>query len=361
MMSNQTAIRTCYFLDPMGSAGRTPEEEAIQQTGFFEDEYGCKLDYHMARNTSEIQDGTELLLFDFGGMMMGNSLCEDNSRRVIQWAEDHPSSLVVIISAFTYNNVFRYEIQDFMGLETAPPYDYNIPDEAPGATPIHNIVVSASNCVPKWFRDAHGMSEGYTGEVEKLTKPSPAALLEAEADTILIQQRLDPDRRLRVQKTLEAMQKKTLLGVPSLPSQTFFNPSSKFLTYMKTHFKNWKIYDVGSGMGHVTKALRKAGCKNTKALDINTREHAAIEPEFGDGTTYPFKAGSVVMLCRPCHGYFPGAVIANAIECRAGAIIYVGLVKNVKDDLGVYYRKFKRVLTNVGEEKENLWVYQGKK
>lgn len=52
----------------------------------------------------------DLVIYDFGGMMPGTSLMEDNSRAVIKWAGDHPSSLVVVVSSYTFCAYIRPEL-----------------------------------------------------------------------------------------------------------------------------------------------------------------------------------------------------------------------------------------------------------
>jgi hypothetical protein len=145
-----------------------------------------------------------------------------------------------------------------------------------------------------------------------------------------------------------------------LPAQKFFEPNKAFLAYMKKHHRLSYIYDVGAGQGHVTKALRKAGLKKVNAIDLFSREGAVVKVTHANSMDYPYKSGSVVMLCRPCHGTFVESTIARALLRRVSTIIYVGLTKNVKNDLSGYYRKFKKVANNVGEDGENIWVYQDK-
>lgn len=355
---------TAIWVDPMGSMSETAEEQIKAAQEHYEEELGVKLDVHTPLNVGQIQISTDLVLFDFGGMMMGNSLAEDNSRRLIRWAEDNPSALVVIISTFTFDNAFRHAMEDH--LNEAVPYHYNRPEGRRHSTPIHNIVVEqwTEEFIPKWFRDAHGCTPDHR-EVKELIPPTEVEEQESNAK---FDAELERGREERIAATIANLQKKGvelamnvgfLPGV--LPSQKFFEPKPKFIAHMKKHYRKWKVYDVGCGVGHVTAALHKAGLKSVKALDTLKRDSQEAKVEFGDGTTYPYKSGSVVMFCRPCHGWFVEPAISHAIRCDAGAILYVGLSKNVKDDLGRYYRKFKRVLTNVGKDKENLWVMKGTK
>jgi hypothetical protein len=353
-------IKTAFWVDLMGAGGKTPEEEMEQHREWIEEELGVRLDIHMPYNISQIEEGTDLVLFDYGGMMLGNSLMEDNSRRLVRWAEDHPSALVVIISTFTYDQAVRHEIAEHLGIDSVP-YHYNVPEKDRGTTPMHNITVfsQGENTYPDWFRKMHGCAaKGEYRNIGKLTEPlDEVKQLRPEsevADALLENMRCDPFRLRRVQETLDRMVGKSA----SLPAQTFFNPKKNFLDFMKKRFRLRYVYDVGAGQGHVTVALRKAGVKKVNPIDIFPRDGQDTKINHGDGTTYPFKANSLVMLCRPCHGMFAEDTIKNALKREVSSILYVGLAKNVKNDLGGFYRKFKRVLVNIGEDKENLWVYQ---
>jgi hypothetical protein len=368
-------IKTAIWVDPFGSMGETPEEQVKREQEHLESELGVRLNVHTPSHLGQIEEGTDLVLFDYGGMMAGNSLCEDNSRGLIRWAEDHPSALVVIISTFTYDNAFRYEIAEHLGLDRVP-YHFAMPEGEQHKTPIHNITVQAwrENYIPDWFREAHGCKPWVDLNPKKearepiIAEPSDdefldyaATKMKKKSDAVLRKQQNDPALKARVAKTLANMGVRPPLSCGlTLPDQVFFQPKKGFLTYMKKHFRLRYVYDVGAGMGQVTAALRKAGFKTVNPIDLNRRENAVLEVNRADATNYPFKSGSLVMICRPCHGPFVESTIARALERKAGTIMYVGLTKNVKNDLGFYYRRFKKVAKSVGEDGEHIWVYQGK-
>lgn len=143
-----------------------------------------------------------------------------------------------------------------------------------------------------------------------------------------------------------------------LPSLKFFEPSDRFTQWMKKAWSGRMIYDVGAGVGHVAHELRENGLQ-TIALDINRRESEENFPvAIADGESYLYLSGSVVMLCRPCHGQFSEEVISNAVHRKVSAVLYVGLEKNLAGDLGVHRKKFKLQLSDAGLEGEGAWVWQ---
>jgi len=138
----------------------------------------------------------------------------------------------------------------------------------------------------------------------------------------------------------------------TLPSLKFFEPTDRFAQWMEKKWGGRVIYDVGAGCCHVSKVLSACGLE-VVAIDINYRECEESFPvEIADGESYDYRPGSVVMLCRPCHGDFVVQVISHAISCGVAAILYVGLKKNFADDLGAYLPKFKRSLAGAGLEGE---------
>jgi hypothetical protein len=139
--------------------------------------------------------------------------------------------------------------------------------------------------------------------------------------------------------------------------RVFFRPTRVFVRWMKANHSGKHIYDIGCGVAKVSAMLSKAGMHVT-AIDLQPREKSNFLPIVkADSTVYPFDKGSVVMLCRPCHeGGFVRETILNALKCGVRAVVYVGLNRNVRHDLGGYYPKFvKRRIRNIGHADELVW------
>lgn len=143
-----------------------------------------------------------------------------------------------------------------------------------------------------------------------------------------------------------------------LPSIKFFEPKKKFLEWAKEAFMGRLVYDIGAGCGHVAKALSELGLE-VKAIDINHREGGSGFPiEISNAEAYAYKPGSIAMICRPCHGEFAEQVIFKAWKCGVSAVVYVGLKKNFRNDLGPHFSSFKPALKNAGEEGETVLVWE---
>ena len=134
----------------------------------------------------------------------------------------------------------------------------------------------------------------------------------------------------------------------------FFKPKDRFLKWMRKEYAGQRVYDVGAGTGHVSETLRRVGV-NAIPMDLGFGDNPEVF--LADGTSFPYEPDSVVMLCRPCHGGFPLLTIMQAQRRGVATILYVGLERNRLIDLDVEARKFKRVLTDVGDEGENVWRY----
>lgn len=143
----QRIIKTAILVDMMGGGGRTQEDEIAEHT----ERFGRLLapaklkvytPFHAEEGGHGLGPGTELVIYDYGGLMPGSSLMENNARAIIKWAENHSNGLVVVVSSFTYSNFIRIEMEQ-QGLE------------------LFNIVCDDSwaedaeeKLIPEWFKIA---------------------------------------------------------------------------------------------------------------------------------------------------------------------------------------------------------------
>jgi len=134
-------IKTAIIVDFMGSGELTDRDEIAEHkrnyTKFLKPH---KAEFYRAYSPYPgehgIRDGTDLVIYDFGGMLPGCSdLLESNARELVRWAAEHPSCLVVVASKFTYQSQIEVEMRE---------RDLVLP----------NIVLdmcSGGNPVPSWF------------------------------------------------------------------------------------------------------------------------------------------------------------------------------------------------------------------
>jgi len=108
----------------------------------------------------------------------------------------------------------------------------------------------------------------------------------------------------------------------------FFQPTAKFIRWMKAHYGDQHIYDVGCGTGNTASMLAKAGLHVT-ALDLEPRTESQYDVIKADSTEYQFEKGSVLLFCRPCHNGFVEKTLSRGILCGVADIVYVGLTKNL--------------------------------
>jgi len=108
-------------LDFMGAGDLTPEEEFEQLKKDIGEVLANPVDYTDAKMVHRIKEGSRLVIFDFGGLMPGTNLMEDQSRQVITWASEHPNALVLVISTFTFSNFIQPEMESLgMTTESTP-------------------------------------------------------------------------------------------------------------------------------------------------------------------------------------------------------------------------------------------------
>ena len=135
-MSKGRIIKTVVCLDWMGCGSMTADEEFEEiKTRFQQALKPHTLVITRAHSTyAEDLEDAELVLFDFGGVLPGTDMPERNASALARWAEDHPGSLIVILSSWTYDHLVR-PIMGELELDNLP-----------------NVVLScAGNSLPEWF------------------------------------------------------------------------------------------------------------------------------------------------------------------------------------------------------------------
>jgi hypothetical protein len=137
--------------------------------------------------------------------------------------------------------------------------------------------------------------------------------------------------------------------------RVFFHPTPQFVRWMKAHHSGTHIYEVGCGRGNTASMLAKAGLRVT-AIDLEPRTDSEFDVIKADSAEYQFEKDSVVLICRPCHNGFVVKTLTRGILCGVADVVYVGLTKNLEDDLGSLHDRFtKRRVGLVGHSGERVW------
>lgn len=137
-----------------------------------------------------------------------------------------------------------------------------------------------------------------------------------------------------------------------LPAQTFFKPNANWWVMMAAHpwLRYRELVDVGAGMGHLTDALVDRGY-TCRGIDHNTREGQSALVENVNAEDLYLTWDECAIIARPCHGIGLDLILKQLVgTCE---VLYVGLDRNVEDDLDGYV--YTLLAEDVGEDGENCW------
>jgi len=113
---NIRTVRTLIVLDPISGADTTQDDEFERSVQNYEEDHDLKLDATLANVFDPAEaERAGMIIFDWGGMSLGNDLRGHQIRALTRWAEDHPSALVIIRSILSWN-----ELQDQIRDEQLP-------------------------------------------------------------------------------------------------------------------------------------------------------------------------------------------------------------------------------------------------
>lgn len=121
-------MKILMFTDPMGSLGKTQEEEYEQLKTDLESVLGTNIDAEFNIPPWKLQNRSiPLYIFDFGGIGLG---CYDTVNGMLKQlheaAVEHPNTLFVIWSSFTwerYKDVMEYEMRETAKLPNVVCFD----------------------------------------------------------------------------------------------------------------------------------------------------------------------------------------------------------------------------------------------
>ena len=141
-----------------------------------------------------------------------------------------------------------------------------------------------------------------------------------------------------------------------LSNLKFFQPKEVFFAEMEKQFSTRLLYEIGAGVGHVSAGLSARGFR-VLALDLYERDDTEFPVLITNAVTHSYREGSALLICRPCHSGFVEATIRRALIQGVTSFVYVSMARNTSNDLGVFRKEFRTVRRFVGEERENMYVW----
>lgn len=133
----------------------------------------------------------------------------------------------------------------------------------------------------------------------------------------------------------------------------FFTPTQQFWEAME-QWRGQGFIECGAGSGETTREAVANGFK-FMAVDICKRD-GQDNVTIIDATMMSFSDAAWPIICRPDHSGWCEDVMDRALEAGAGCI-YVGLRRNVENDLGDHFGEHDAFFADVGEEDECLWYF----
>jgi len=143
----------------------------------------------------------------------------------------------------------------------------------------------------------------------------------------------------------------TLISPPKRPpvgSSVFCEIDDTLVDIIKEEADGRLIIDCGAGQGLLGDKVPKV-----VSLDIMPQQNQKVIQV--DCTHYPFDDGMMPLFIRPCHSGFVEDTLLFAMH-RVKSALYIGLMKNVDDDLGIFSKLAIPIHEEwEGQEGEKIW------
>lgn len=142
-----------------------------------------------------------------------------------------------------------------------------------------------------------------------------------------------------------------------LPAGRFFTPTEEFFAIMQ-QFEGVRFVDAGCGNGLLAVEARPWDITMV-GVDLIVRVGQDPNVIIMDALHMPYNESLWALICRPNHDGWCEDVARKALEAGA-KVLYVGLERNVEDDLGDLMFNVETVYTDVGQDGEAMFVLSGK-
>lgn len=137
-----------------------------------------------------------------------------------------------------------------------------------------------------------------------------------------------------------------------LPNHAFFDPTNKFITFIKSLCRGKLIVDCGCGNGCFSTKLKNAG-HVVLPIDLYPRGND-FEYVQADTTTFKFPPNSVPVIARPNRGDWIEDTIKNALAF-VPYVLYIGLKKHLDEDVFSLDMECEMIYDDAGNDGEVVY------
>lgn len=142
----------------------------------------------------------------------------------------------------------------------------------------------------------------------------------------------------------------------TLPGIDFFTPNQKLIDYFKENHAKDKMVEVGCGRGLFLSLMIK---NDLSVIGIDIFARSNMLPVYNnfvimDALTFNYNQSDVILLARPCHGHFIDMLFSKVFQYEDKEVYYIGLERNLYQDIDTDLYKYELVLEDVGSEDEIL-------
>lgn len=144
-------------------------------------------------------------------------------------------------------------------------------------------------------------------------------------------------------------------GASPLPGLRFFTATEAFWAlFEQPGWKDRRWIEAGAGLGDTTEEAEARGLDMT-AVDLNEREGQSAKVLPLNALALPYGAETWALVCRPDHSGWCYFLIEKVLS-EGGSVLYVGLDRNVDNDLDEFMDQAVQIAQDVGEEGEHAWL-----
>lgn len=142
--------------------------------------------------------------------------------------------------------------------------------------------------------------------------------------------------------------------MPATPLQ-FFKPRPSFWRTMRRIAQDKLVVEFGAGRGIIGHEARERHDMGWACIDLS-RTNVENSVHSFNALRFPLEKRMIAIACRPDHSGWVEPALTRALLMGCTAI-YVGLDRNAQRDLGELYELVADFHSNIGQENENIWIF----